>query len=158
MALRPVNQREFGLFARKNISRDCILGKYTGKIRPRRDDAPDDETEYHVGISIGDVASNEATAWIDGTRTGSVTRHINHSCNPNCRLYEGRCGMRCRIVYVWTIRDIAHGEVLTFDYGKDWFKDADDACLCGQSNCKNPPCPEEMEVSEKRRCHEPARG
>ncbi|KAH7079803.1 hypothetical protein FB567DRAFT_418957, partial [Paraphoma chrysanthemicola] len=127
MTLRWVDQRGFGLFAR--MSRDCILGEYTGKIGPRRDDTPDDETEYHVGIAIGNVASDEVTAWIDATCTGSVTRHINHSCNPKCGLFEGRCGMQCRVIYVWSISDIAQGEELTIEYGTDWFKDVD-VCLC----------------------------
>jgi hypothetical protein len=139
IAIRSVGGRGFGLFARKPIQTDSIVGEYTGNVEPRRDDAPDDETEYHTSISIGTDATDEVTAWIDATRTGSVARFINHSCNANCHFWESRCGMRSRVVYVGTIRDIEAGEELTFNYGSDWFEDADHVCLCGESNCKNPP-------------------
>ena len=55
---------------------------------------------------------------------------VNHSCDPNCETdeEEGR-------VFITSIRNIAAGEELTYDY---WLYDGDDdaPCYCGSKNCR----------------------
>ena len=55
---------------------------------------------------------------IDGSPRSNLARYINHSCEPNAKAY--RTGVR---VWIWSLRDIAAGEEITYDYGKKYFDD-----------------------------------
>jgi len=69
---------------------------------------------------------------------------VNHSCDPNCETDEedGR-------VYISTLRDLAPGEELTYDY---WLYDGDDdaPCYCGSKDCRGSMYSPE-ELKKKRR-------
>jgi hypothetical protein len=73
---------------------------------------------------------------IDGARSGSAFRFLNHSCDPNAALFVGRVGTDRRVKYVMAIRDIEEGEAVTIDYGWKW--KASDLCYCGSESCRNP--------------------
>lgn len=81
---------------------------------------------------------------IDANQGGNVARWINHSCEPNCRAVleeHGKGNTRHDRVLIETLRPIAEGEELTYDYGitledrltprlkKIW------ACRCGAKTC-----------------------
>lgn len=75
---------------------------------------------YLFGVGDGEVV-------IDGH---SMAMFLNHSCDPNCETDEedGR-------VYIESIRDIAAGEELTYDYYL--YDGEDDApCTCGSKKCR----------------------
>jgi uncharacterized protein len=75
---------------------------------------------YLFGVGDGEVV-------IDGH---SMAMFVNHSCDPNCETDEedGR-------VFITSIRKIAAGEELTYDY---WLYDGDDdaPCYCGSKTCR----------------------
>lgn len=75
---------------------------------------------YLFGVGDGEVV-------IDGH---SMAMFVNHSCDPNCETDEedGR-------VFITSIRNIAAGEELTYDY---WLYDGDDdaPCYCGSKSCR----------------------
>ena len=75
---------------------------------------------YLFGVGDGETV-------IDGH---SMAMFVNHSCDPNCETDEvdGR-------VYISSIREIAAGEELTYDY---WLYDGDDdaPCTCGSEKCR----------------------
>jgi SET domain-containing protein len=65
---------------------------------------------------------------IDGFGTGMF---INHSCAPNCETEEvnGR-------IFIRTVRDIAAGEELLYEYNL-YDSDSDDYdCYCGSAKCR----------------------
>jgi SET domain-containing protein len=74
---------------------------------------------------------------IDGGVGGRAARYVNHSCEPNCEAdeYDGR-------IFIESIRDIAAGEELTYDYNvspprplpRDWRRRY--ACRCGAKACR----------------------
>lgn len=74
---------------------------------------------------------------IDGGVKGNAARWINHSCEPNCETQEedGR-------IFVYTLRAIAQGEELNYDYGlildgRHTKKiKAEYACGCGSAKCR----------------------
>ena len=84
---------------------------------------------------------------------GGPTRFINHSCDPNCRLFSVSYNKNDYMVYdlaFFALYDIRAGEELTFDYldpddggeagqasmeGVEDGKDAPD-CHCGAKNCR----------------------
>ncbi|KAL9624936.1 MAG: hypothetical protein Q9160_000983 [Pyrenula sp. 1 TL-2023] len=87
---------------------------------------------------------------VDATKFGCPTRFINHSCEPNCRVYPSLIRLTDRRVYnlaFFAIRDIAANEELTIDYdpqgaGAAWdendFLDDPDMkrCYCGTKKCR----------------------
>lgn len=65
---------------------------------------------------------------IDGFGTAMF---INHSCDPNCESEEedGR-------IYISSIRDIAAGEELTYEYNLHDSDDEKGDCYCGAKACR----------------------
>lgn len=65
---------------------------------------------------------------IDGFGTAMF---INHSCDPNCetRDVDGR-------IFVMSIRDIAAGEELTYEYNLFDSDDEQGDCHCGSARCR----------------------
>jgi hypothetical protein len=139
LLLRRVQDRGIGVFVQDPLLKGCKVAELTGKIEPKKETDSEAENNYLCSIAIGSIASNTTTAWINTTYSSSVARFINHSCSPNCQFIEGRCGKNYRLVYVITLRNIDIGEELTLDYGSEWFVGPNEHCLCGESNCRNPP-------------------
>ena len=84
---------------------------------------------------LPDIARNTAyqfhEKWYRDGKPTSYARFINHSCEPNCGIKN--------LFQIVTMRDIAAGEELTFDYGmvcnSDW-ENPEGSCLCGSPNCR----------------------
>ena len=74
---------------------------------------------------------------VDGGVGGRTARYVNHSCDPNCEadIAHGR-------IFITSIRDIAAGEELTYDYNlaaprplpRDWRQRY--GCRCGAERCR----------------------
>jgi uncharacterized protein len=100
-----------GLFAVKPIAAKAYIVTYRGKRIPtaeahRRE--REGKAKYMFEID---------RRWtIDGSSRRNLGRYINHACRPNCEavLRQGR------MIFV-ALRDIAPGEEITLDYGKDYF-------------------------------------
>lgn len=70
--------------------------------------------------------------FIDGNPRSNTARYINHSCEPNSKAYL--TGVR---VWIWSIRDIAAGEEITYNYGKRYFDDFIKHKGCKCRKCQN---------------------
>src|SRR5687767_10920593 len=80
--LRPSAIHGLGAFARHGVPPGHRVGTYEGR-RYRPGDEPDEarhDLTYVFGLSDGTL--------IDGADGGNATRHINHSCEPNCQARE----------------------------------------------------------------------
>lgn len=110
LALRRSRIHGRGVFARERIPAATRLVEYRGeRITPAEADAryPDDPArDYHTFLFQVD---DEVV--VDASRGGNLARWINHSCAPNCDavIDGGR-------IYIESLRDIAAGEELTYDY------------------------------------------
>lgn len=131
-----------GVFADRDLPADTTLIEYTGeRITP-------DEAAARYGADRGSGHTFLFTAndhWlIDGNRGGNLSRWINHACAPNCKaeVHVNIDGDERRDkVWISTLREIAAGEELTFDYAvimpgavtpeerARW------ACRCGAAAC-----------------------
>jgi SET domain-containing protein len=123
LIIRSSDIHAAGCFTLDNIPDGTRVLEYTGeRISKAEGDARYDGRPftYLFGIDDGDVV-------IDGH---SMAMFVNHSCDPNCETDEqgGR-------VYIASIREIAAGEELTYDY---WLYDGDDdaPCHCGSKVCR----------------------
>ncbi|KAI1334885.1 SET domain-containing protein [Xylariaceae sp. FL0016] len=87
---------------------------------------------------------------VDGEFMSGPTRFINHSCDPNLRIFArvgDHADRHLHDLAFFAIKDIAKGEELTFDY-VDGFEDLENdtqdpaklkdmtKCLCGSKNCR----------------------
>jgi SET domain-containing protein len=122
-----------GVFALRRIAEGELVGSYEGRRYAPREAAghiAQGEVIYAFGLSDGSL--------IEGAEGGNQTRHLNHSCAPNCEAVEtraddGQIGIEFRAT-----RAILKGEELFIDY---WLaRDADDngayLCRCGAEQCR----------------------
>lgn len=96
-----------GLFATAPIAKKQFIVEYKG---PRISTAVADELNNKYLFEIN-------TRWtIDGAGRRNVARYINHGCRPNAEsdVIKGK-------VIIRSIRKIAEGDEITYDYGKNYF-------------------------------------
>jgi histone-lysine N-methyltransferase SUV39H len=128
---------------------DCYLGEViTNEVADDREDAriSKDEASYLFSLDFfsGDDLPVEDLYVVDGRKYGSVTRFMNHSCKPNCKLFSvshNHSDSKLFEAAFFALTDIPPFTELTFDYCPSWKPtDAIDPdavkCLCGAENCR----------------------
>jgi uncharacterized protein len=131
LELRPSAVHGLGAFARRGVPPGHTIGTYEGRrYRPGDGPAENPDLTYVFGLSDGTL--------IDGADGGNATRHINHSCEPNCQASEVADEDGVLHIEIRTRRRIRAGEELFIDYRLD-VGDADPAayrCRCGSPRCR----------------------
>ncbi|HEY2418338.1 MAG TPA: SET domain-containing protein-lysine N-methyltransferase [Steroidobacteraceae bacterium] len=125
-----------GVFARRRIRKGTRVLEYLGdRISHREADqryGHKSADDNHTFLFIVD-----RSVVIDGGSNGNDARFINHSCAPNCESL-----IDDRRVFIETVRTIAAGEELTYDYqigrDKEDPPNVDEifACRCGAGSCR----------------------
>ena len=123
-----------GAFAARDFDEGEQLGVYEGKrysARQVRRRTWATGLTYVFGLSDGSV--------IDAAVGGNSTKHLNHSCTPNCEACEeiGQDGDAHVVFYA--LRSIGAGEELFLDYSLivDETEEPDAfGCSCGTSRCR----------------------
>jgi uncharacterized protein len=100
-----------GLFAGQKIPASVWLMKYEGEKIDLREGSRRDRFYQTIGYN---ALFDAETHYIDGLIGGNDSVYINHSTKPNMEAILHRGG-----VWFHTLRAIAKGEELTFDYGFD---------------------------------------
>jgi SET domain-containing protein len=125
-----------GAFAIRRIPAGTRLIEYTGeRLTPKQADAryPDVPGERHHTY----LFAIDDDVVIDAAVGGNAARWINHSCDPNCDavVEDGR-------IWIETIRDVAVGEELAYDYAYELEERHTPAakrrfpCNCGAATCR----------------------
>jgi uncharacterized protein len=138
LMIRSSSIHAAGCYTTSPIPKGVKVVEYTGpRITKKQADAHFQNSKITYLFGIGD-----GTTVINGH---GMAMYINHSCDPNCETEE----LRGR-VWVMSIREIAPGEELTYDYNL-YDGDEDEArCHCGASNCrKTMYSPEEVARRER---------
>ncbi len=123
-----------GAFATRPLPADAFIGFYEGRrYTPKQIAAKDwnDRLTYLFKLS------NDET--IDGAKGGNATRHLNHSCDPNCEAIEDYDDAGRLVLKFQTLVPVDAGEELFIDYGLTADVDADPAdypCSCGAASCR----------------------
>jgi SET domain-containing protein len=97
----------FGLFATRPIKKGDFIIQYWGP-RITNDKADELDNRYLFEIS---------KRWtIDGSPRRNIARYINHSCRPNAEsdVVKGK-------ILITAVKNIAPGDEITYDYGRDHF-------------------------------------
>lgn len=114
-----------GLFAMEPIPKGKRIIEYVGKLLI---DEPDDKAN---GLYIFNI--NKRTD-VDGAPRWNTARYINHSCRPNAESEVIKDH-----IWIEAKRNIALGEELTYDYGKEYFNE-----YIKPKGCRCPKCTEKM--------------
>lgn len=133
LELRPSTIHGTGAFARSSLPPGMVLGHYEGRrytAAEASEKSWDDGLTYVFGLSDGTV--------IDGNDGGNATRHINHSCAPNCQAEEEEGDDGQLVIVIRTRRRIRAGDELFIDYRLDVAGDDPAAyqCRCGAARCR----------------------
>jgi SET domain-containing protein len=123
-----------GAFAARDLAEGERIGVYEGRRYSPREVTRrdwDHELTYVFGLTDGSV--------IDASSGGNSTRHLNHSCAPNCVAYEERGPRGRTIVVFYALRAIPGGEELFLDYSLEVDETQAPeafACACGAVVCR----------------------
>jgi len=123
LVIRSSDIHAAGCFTLDDVRNGARILEYTGeRITKAQGDERYDGREFTYLFGVGD-----GKVVIDGH---GMAMFVNHSCDPNCETDEddGR-------VYISSIRDIAAGEELTYDYCL-YDGDDDAPCYCGSKSCR----------------------
>ena len=110
-----------GFFTLVPIAENKKIIEYIGQVLTR------DEADKKGGKYLMTIDEDYL---IDGSPRTNPARYINHSCEPNAKAF--RIGVR---IWIWSIRDIAAGEEITYDYGKKYFEDHIKPVGCKCTKC-----------------------
>ena len=122
-----------GAFARRAMPAGQVIGSYGGKRYSAEQIASRDwdvALTYVFGLSDGSV--------IDGSENGNATRHLNHSCEPNCAAMEIWDDSGHLQIILKTLTPVASGEELFLDYALCVDEPSAElfACHCGRASCR----------------------
>lgn len=123
----------WGAFATRDLARGESIGVYEGRRYTATEAADkdwDQQLTFVFGLADGSL--------IDGSVDGNFTRHINHSCKPNCVAYEVDDGHGQPSIVIEARRRIRAGEELFIDYALDvgGMAPSHYACRCGAARCR----------------------
>lgn len=124
---------------------DCYLGEIiTKRTADNREDAMSDSASYLFSLDF--FSEDDDVYVVDGRRYGSVTRFMNHSCDPNSKMLSVSHNHADENVFemaFFALKEIPPYTELTFDYDPGWRQNEQaevdpDAvkCLCGARNCR----------------------
>lgn len=113
-----------GLYARKKIAKDAVIGRIKGKIV---------SDEKHDPRYVMELENDLLLV------PKPPFRFLNHSCNPNCELFDWedeppnpKTGVRD--LYLGALKNIKTGNELTIDYS--WPARVAIPCNCGSKKCR----------------------
>ena len=134
--IRPSPIQGVGAFATRRIPKGTRLIEYAGeRITQAESDRryPDQPEERHHTF----LFAIDDDVVIDAAVNGNDARFINHSCDPNCDAIVDD-----KRIWIETIRDVAPGEELAYDYKYSLeerhtpAKKRQYPCHCGAATCR----------------------
>ena len=123
-----------GAYATRDLPADTFLGLYEGRRYTAEQVAAkdwDNQLTYLFTLSNGET--------IDGGKGGNGTRHLNHSCAPNCEAVEDYDDAGRLLLRFQTLVAVEAGDELFIDYcltADDGSPPSDYPCRCGSADCR----------------------
>lgn len=148
VAVRKAGGKGEGLFATKPISEGRIVAFYAGELLSTRvatrraREASEMRLPDNYLLSVCEhFAGPRGEVWthVDARYFGSLGRFANHRCGGgNTEPCVSRRPGGLPLVLLMSLRDIAEGEEISFDYGSSTATpdvEGRRKCLCGSPNC-----------------------
>ena len=124
LIIRSSSIHAAGCYTTAPIRKGVRVAEYTGPrlTKDQADEAYENSSiTYLFGLGNGEIV-------IDGH---SMAMFINHSCDPNCETTEENDR-----IWIKSIRKIAAGEEITYDYCLYDGADDEAICNCGAKTCR----------------------
>ncbi|KAL4976368.1 hypothetical protein BDW66DRAFT_151120 [Aspergillus desertorum] len=141
--------RGFGLRSLDPIRAGQFIDLYLGEVittskADQREKIANARNAPSYLFNLDFLVDDESSYVVDGANYGAATRFMNHSCNPNCRMFPVSRTHGDDYLYdlaFFALREIKPGTELTFDYnpGMERVGKPDPnavPCLCGEPNCR----------------------
>lgn len=124
-----------GLFATEPIKKKKFIVEYRGR---RLTTEQADKLEARGNRYLYEINSR----WtIDGTSRKNLGRYANHSCRPNAELHQ----LNGKVI-IRAIKSIKPGDEITYDYGRDYYRN-----VITPSRCKCAKCREKRNAARRAR-------
>ncbi|KAJ8984713.1 hypothetical protein NQ317_004974 [Molorchus minor] len=129
----------------KKVDKGNFICEYAGEIITEAEALKRYKTNgemnyiFCINERFGDTVSK---TFIDPTFYGNIGRYINHSCDPNCKLYVIRINDTVPILAIFANEDINENNEITYDYGdaennlEAADKDKRKICHCNSTKCR----------------------
>lgn len=113
-----------GAFATRDLPAGMRVAEYGGERISKAESLQRCIAGNHFIFTLDDEVD------LDGSVAANDARFFNHSCDPNCEavIERGR-------IWLQTIRPVADGGELSFNYGYDLTDYRDYPCRCNSSAC-----------------------
>ena len=158
----------FGIRSPQPIQKGQFIDVYLGELLTTKaiEEYENAATEKSSSYVFSLDFFGDASYHIQGLHFGSPTRFINHSCNPNTRIFTVMMNHADKKIFkiaYFAIRDIPAMKEITFDYSPEtadeerWVPKpgADDEgvvrCLCGERACRGRVWPKRQVAKRKGR-------
>ena len=107
----------WGLKTMDAIEKGSMVCEYVGEVidQTELDKRLEHHNKHHPGNHNMYIMELDHGTYIDARRSGSVSRYINHSCDPNCELQKWTVAAFTRIG-IFARTHIAPGAPLSYDY------------------------------------------
>ncbi|CAI5736581.1 unnamed protein product [Peronospora farinosa] len=138
-------EKGWGLRVLEQVKVGQLVIEYVGEVineeeKERRlldhaKNSPEDKNMYIMELGKGE--------YIDARFKGSVSRFINHSCDPNCHLLKWRVKGVNRIA-ITALKDIEPGTELSYDYQFHTKQAMEWKCHCKAKNCRGTMAPDKI--------------
>lgn len=124
---------------------DCYVGEVISKEdADLREAEAGSKPQPSYLFSLDFLVNDDDIYVVDSQRLGAPTRYMNHSCNPNCRMFPVTRHHGDNRIYdlaFFSLRDLPPMTELTFDYNPTWKGDKTIdpnavKCLCGEAQCR----------------------
>jgi uncharacterized protein len=124
LIIRSSSIHAAGCYTMRPIKKGARVCEYEGPRMPKAvaDARYEDRFVTYLFACGGDMV-------IDGFGTPMF---FNHCCDPNCETEQDENGR----IFISTVRDVAAGEELTYEYNLYDSDDETQDCYCGAKNCR----------------------
>lgn len=125
----------WGVKTKQTLKKGTYILEYVGEVVTEREFKERMATLYtrdthHYCLNL------DGGLVIDGHRSGSDARFVNHSCSPNCEIQKWSVNGLFRMA-LFAMRDIEPGEELTYDYNFSLFNPSEgQPCRCDTPQCR----------------------
>jgi hypothetical protein len=125
----------YGLRSGAKIEEGDFVYEYLGEVIDTTEFERRREVYHERGDKHFYFMTIDGDEVIDATEKASLSRLVNHSCNPNCELQKWIAPGGVRMA-LFALNTIEPGEEITFDYKLERFGDVPRKCLCKTVNCR----------------------
>eukprot|EP00053_Salpingoeca_punica_P019048 m.189952 g.189952 ORF g.189952 m.189952 type:complete len:746 (+) comp17556_c1_seq4:271-2508(+) len=124
-----------GLRALQDIARGQFIYEYCGEVYDLAEFEHRTQVYAHEGRKHFYFMSLDSDHIVDATMRGSISRFINHSCDPNAETQKWTVLGETRVGF-FAIKPIKAGEEITFDYKYERYGEKAQPCYCMSKNCR----------------------